>query len=665
MIRASLVVVILSLIPVTIVTSENKVHLGILLSELLAASSLLYLSKFLKICTRKEVYVPESYNDNTNHIFYKLQDYITNKFAKEISSYEIVPKNGEVGFNILEIIGQKFHDSFTDINGDSHDIELSIEQKSVSLSVGVSTEKKAIIMRSKTASPDIIKKYVTKITAIEHVHNNSVRVFKPLIRGKKKDEKEVDWQLITTKVNKDLVNTAYSSQVVKDLFDDVAKFIGGEAFYNKRGIPYKRGYLLHGPPGTGKTSVPKILARLYNLPIFCVDLTTIKINSDLTRLLTELNNYTNFGKYILLMEDADRSDFFDPDYVYRRDDKLSMDCLLNEIDGVCEPNGRLLIITSNEPDVIMENKALMRPGRIDKSIELGYCLLEQVKQLYNLFYDDLLASGKAVVNWDNYTLHDRLSPAFVTKVIQEHIGEPDRFLSIIADSTVEQKFSLDDTFTKQENFSDDDYDGYGHGGRNNSRGRSRSRIRSNARRKQDPISKTKQHIRQFTNAAKHCDKSATALSNRKTKLTNDILPALRTKLAKLLEKKADKERKTKAKKLAAKMKEAGKEVGNCEDELEHDTPAFLLNSIESDEVPKDVIVSYAALDDEGEEEDKTDDGQLDKEINELTEQIKTERKERAERQSNGKVSTDKRLTKKELEAELNSEKEDSQSEEDN
>lgn len=37
------------------------------------------------------------------------------------------------------------------------------------------------------------------------------------------------------------------------LLYDVREFLGAEAWYINAGIPYRRGYLLHGPPGTGKS----------------------------------------------------------------------------------------------------------------------------------------------------------------------------------------------------------------------------------------------------------------------------------------------------------------------------------------------------------------------------------------------------------------------------
>lgn len=53
------------------------------------------------------------------------------------------------------------------------------------------------------------------------------------------------------------------------------------------------------------------------------------------------------------------------------DEELNLSCILNTIDGVLEQSGRILIITSNHPNMIDE--ALLRPGRIDMKVHFTKC----------------------------------------------------------------------------------------------------------------------------------------------------------------------------------------------------------------------------------------------------------------------------------------------------
>jgi len=63
--------------------------------------------------------------------------------------------------------------------------------------------------------------------------------------------------------------------------------------------------------------------------------------------------------------------------------------LLNMFDGINECSGRIIIMTSNKPEVL--DKALIRPGRIDIKINFNSCTRYDVMRLVNLFWDLELA----------------------------------------------------------------------------------------------------------------------------------------------------------------------------------------------------------------------------------------------------------------------------------
>merc|ERR1712166_275647 len=56
------------------------------------------------------------------------------------------------------------------------------------------------------------------------------------------------------------------------------KFLESSQWYGDRGIPYRRGYLLHGPPGCGKTSFTQVLAGALKLDMCMLSLSNAQLD---------------------------------------------------------------------------------------------------------------------------------------------------------------------------------------------------------------------------------------------------------------------------------------------------------------------------------------------------------------------------------------------------
>ena len=132
---------------------------------------------------------------------------------------------------------------------------------------------------------------------------------------------------------------------------------------------------MHGPPGTGKTSVIKAIANEYSMDIFSIQMDSLR-DDQFINLMTSISARTNKKPYILALEDIDRSKMFKYRHYKEGPDCIFFSTLLNEIDGIVESYGKILIITANDYNKITsreESEALFRPGRIDKKVELTYC----------------------------------------------------------------------------------------------------------------------------------------------------------------------------------------------------------------------------------------------------------------------------------------------------
>lgn len=95
---------------------------------------------------------------------------------------------------------------------------------------------------------------------------------------------------------------AMDSELKRTLMNDLERFVRRKGFYRKVGKAWKRGYLLFGPPGTGKSSLIAAMANYLNFDIYDLELTDLRCNSELRKLLISTAN-----RSILVVEDIDCS----------------------------------------------------------------------------------------------------------------------------------------------------------------------------------------------------------------------------------------------------------------------------------------------------------------------------------------------------------------------
>jgi chaperone BCS1 len=86
----------------------------------------------------------------------------------------------------------------------------------------------------------------------------------------------------------------------REIMDDLDAFRNGKEYYARIGKAWKRGYLLHGSPGTGKSSMIAAMANYLDYDIYDVELTSVSSNTELRRMFTDTK-----GKSIIVIEDID------------------------------------------------------------------------------------------------------------------------------------------------------------------------------------------------------------------------------------------------------------------------------------------------------------------------------------------------------------------------
>ncbi|KEZ42997.1 putative BCS1 protein [Scedosporium apiospermum] len=225
---------------------------------------------------------------------------------------------------------------------------------------------------------------------------------------------EPTWERNMSRDTRPLSTVILSADTKKRLLDDMTDYLdpATRRWYSNRGIPYRRGYLLYGPPGTGKSSLSLALAGHFNLRIYIVSLSSIHSNEEnLTTLFSELPR-----RCVVLLEDIDTAGLTNTreqpkapntpttkDLVSTTADqapgaapspvpgRLSLSGLLNILDGVASQEGRILIMTTNHIEKL--DKALIRPGRVDMSIEFGWADRDISASIFNAIYTALDADS--------------------------------------------------------------------------------------------------------------------------------------------------------------------------------------------------------------------------------------------------------------------------------
>jgi len=171
------------------------------------------------------------------------------------------------------------------------------------------------------------------------------------------------------KIKKTWKNVYLNQEILDSLVKDISEFKRNETFYHEMGIPYKRGYLFHGIPGTGKTSAAYAIARENNMNLYKLDL---KLLSKRSRTLKELVDKIPENS-VVLIEEIDMQIYNDrkstKNEVDSNNSKISLSEMMEVLDGYDYLHGCIVILTTNHKEVLDE--ALIRPGRIDMHYEIG------------------------------------------------------------------------------------------------------------------------------------------------------------------------------------------------------------------------------------------------------------------------------------------------------
>jgi chaperone BCS1 len=244
-------------------------------------------------------------------------------------------------------------------------------------------------------------------------------VYTKLVQGKTCLYKHKDGAWIRSTVSdiRPISTVVLDKSKKEELLGDIGDFLNPttQKWYSDRGMPYRRGYLLYGTPGTRKSSLSCVITGVFGLNIYILGLSEVT-EAGFKSLFANLPK-----RYVVLFEDVNTANSNRDTEIDSRQiatgspsqgrkspsGNVSLSTLLNTIDSIASKEGRVLIMTTNHINHLDE--ALIRPSHIDKKVKLRladsniaadlFCLVFKpvegaVAPLENTQSDTLVRSGE-------------------------------------------------------------------------------------------------------------------------------------------------------------------------------------------------------------------------------------------------------------------------------
>lgn len=171
---------------------------------------------------------------------------------------------------------------------------------------------------------------------------------------------------------------AFYPPQIMDIVEDIRLLLSKADWYSAKGVAINMGILVHGPAGTGKSTLAGCIGKEFGIPVHLIHLNS---QSDSSFISAWDSANSDIGcPRVILLEDIDN--IFNKREPIHDTCTLSFDTLLNKISGVSSMENVILIITTNRIDyvdpaigqevlTVTGETTVSRPGRIERIVHLG------------------------------------------------------------------------------------------------------------------------------------------------------------------------------------------------------------------------------------------------------------------------------------------------------
>lgn len=253
-------------------------------------------------------------------------------------------------------------------------------------------------------------------------------------------------QKITSKQLNELsksLDTLYLRKQDKErLISALTQFRDKKDLIKELGLPNKLNILLHGLPGTGKSTTIQAVATFLKKDIYYVDIKDAKTNQDLQAILEYVNKSVGNGGGIVVFEDIDVMtnvvlkrqneirEYKVNEIINNKDSAITLEYLLNILQGTLTMDDSVCIVTTNH--LAHLDPAFYRAGRFDVKIEMKLCDRYQIQCIYQK-----IISREVPEQIIRKIPEDKFSPATVIFDIKNYIFDTDASDDVILHSFIE------------------------------------------------------------------------------------------------------------------------------------------------------------------------------------------------------------------------------------